>query len=164
MNVRALLLLVFVFLLSFTNAALAKCEGNELVIRFGVEDLSDENPRTRSIQLLQRLVNIEMQNKACVEVVADPKKFVDNTVVAELRNGAVQLAAPSFASLSGQYSSYSIFSLPFAFADQSAIDRFQRDPEVISNLSESLGAEVVLLGFWHGGFQQLSATILRGKS
>ena len=142
--------------LLIATPALARCDSGERIIRLGVSKQAETPARQRAIDSLRAAINLEMQGRACMRVVTDDSQFAGSLAITALQAGSVDMALPSFGELATFADEFKVFDLPFAFRDQSAVDRF------IALAGERLTAplrkfDVVPMGVWHSHFDQISA-------
>ncbi|KGF69015.1 C4-dicarboxylate ABC transporter [Hoeflea sp. BAL378] len=144
-------------LLISANAASAKCDDGEMVIKFSHVVAATGHPKGDAATRLAERVNDEMNGKACMEVFANSTLFDDDKVLEALLLGDVQLAAPSLSKFEAYTLKYRLFDLPFLFASLKAVDSFiQSDPgKSLLTVMEDVG--YTGLGYWSSGLKQFSA-------
>jgi C4-dicarboxylate-binding protein DctP len=136
--------------------AQARCDRGERVIRLGMSEQSDAPARQRAVANLRSAINLEMQGRACLQVVADDSLYSSSLSVTALQAGTIQLAVPSFTELGDFAPDFKVFDLPFAFRDLRAAQRFSI--LVGTRLNDQLQKfDVMPLAVWHGYFDQMSA-------
>ncbi|MDX1593371.1 MAG: TRAP transporter substrate-binding protein [Gammaproteobacteria bacterium] len=140
-----------------TGSAFAKCDPDEIVIKFSHVTNTDKHPKGIAASLLEKRVNEEMNGKACMEVFPNSSLYNDDQVLEAMLAGNVQLAAPSLSKFEKFTKKYRLFDLPFLFNDIDAVDSFQNsaDGEKLKGAMKRRG--LVGLAFWHNGMKQMSA-------
>ncbi len=148
--------LVLASMCLFTVHAQARCDDREQVIRLGLTPQTDTPARQSAITSLQSAINLELQGRACLQIISDNKLFASALSVTALQSGSVDMTLPSFSELAAVASDYQVFDLPFAFRDARAMQRFLVLAE--DRMSESLTRfDVTQVAIWHGHFHQISA-------
>ena len=143
---------------ALSNAAVAKCDPGEIVIKFSHVTNTSRHPKGIAATLLAKRVNSEMNGKACMKVYPNSSLYNDNKVLEALLQGDVQLAAPSLSKFEKFTKKFRIFDLPFLFKDMGAVDRFQNS-KAGQALKRSMTRRGLLgLQFWHNGLKQMSAS------
>lgn len=148
---------VIITLCVISNPLLAKCDKDEIVIKFSHVTNTDKHPKGIAASLLEKRVNEEMNGKACMQVYPNSTLYDDKKVLEAMLNGDVQLAAPSLSKFEKFTKKFRIFDLPFLFKDINAVDKFQnsKDGEKLKNSMKRRG--LIGLAFWHNGMKQMSA-------
>lgn len=143
-------------LLLATASAAAKCDSGETTIRFGAQVTNDFSQRQTALAQLKAAIAKDMQGKFCLQVLRDDTQFKGEKSLAALKDGRIELTAPAFSDLAKERVAYQVFALPFAFRNDSSVERFLASSRKIfdANLAQS---GFVGLGQWHGFFSQISA-------
>ena len=150
------LVCAFVLVLLFLAEAHARCDPRERVIRLGLSSQSETPARTRAVSSLRSAINLELQGRACLQVIVDDTLFSTSLSITAMQSGAIEMALPSYSDLAEFSPDYKIFDLPFAFRDYSAVQRFF--VLVGDRLHERLTRfGVIPLASWHSHFDQISA-------
>ena len=161
MNRLVQLSVVVILLASFLGTAgeaLARCDRGEQVIRLGLSEQANSPARERAVTSLRSAINLEMQGRACLEVIIDDSQFSAGLAVTALQAGSIELAAPSFSELGEFAPDFKLFDLPFAFRNQRAVQRFSvLVGNRLNGQFEKFG--VTPIGTWHGYFDQMSAKL-----
>lgn len=140
------------------SEALARCDRGERVIRMGISQQANSTARERAVSSLRSAINLEMQGRACLEVIVDDDQFSAGLAVTALQAGTIQLAVPSFTELGAFAPDFQIYDLPFAFRNQRAVQRFSiLVGDRLNRQIEKFGVSPI--GTWHGGFDQMSAKL-----
>ena len=108
----------------FAVEARARCDHGERVIRLGIAEQSESPARQRAVASLRSAINLEMQDRACLRVIANDSLYSSSLAVAALQAGSIELAVPSFTELGKFAPDFKVFDLPFAFRDLRAVQRF----------------------------------------
>ena len=136
----------------------ARCDSGERVIRLGIAESSASPARQRAIASLRSAINLEMQGRACLRVIADDSLYSSALAVTALQAGSIELAVSSFTELGTFAPDFQVFDLPFAFRDLRAVQRFSI--LVGTRLNAQLEKfDVVPVATWHGYFDQMSAKL-----
>ena len=145
-------------LVGLVDPAFAKCDSNELVIRFSHVNRPVGHPIGEAASLLEKRVNEEMNGRACMEVYSNSIIYTDDRVIDALLAGDIQMAAPSFGTVDKYTRQLRVFSMPFVFKNLEAVEDFQNSltGELMKN--SMIGKGVRGIGFWHNGMNQLSAS------
>lgn len=154
----ALVCAALVSFFGLASEAQARCDRGERVIRLGISDQANSTARERAVTSLRSAINLEMQGRACLEVIVDDTQFSAGLAVTALQAGTVELAAPSFTELGEFAPDFKVFDLPFAFRNQRVVQRFSvLVGDRLNGQFEKFG--VFPLGTWHGTFDQMSAKL-----
>lgn len=156
---------ILVLPLSILSAALlmasplswAKCDPGEIVIKFSHVTNTDKHPKGIAATLLEKRVNKEMNDKACMQVFPNSTLYDDKKVLEAMLNGDVQLAAPSLSKFEKFTKKFRIFDLPFLFEDIDAVDRFQNSAAGQKLMDSMVRRGLKGLAYWHNGMKQMSA-------
>ncbi len=146
------------FLLTFTAMVHAKCDSGEAVLRIGFADDAPGSPRQRFAKTFAEAAGTALQGKACVLNVASTNLYDEGKVLEAVRSGKIQLALPRFGTLAEVSPKLAVFSLPFAFRDVFALQRFVETPAYAGLLQPLSAAGVAPLGVLNQGFAQLAAS------
>ena len=155
-------LIVTSFLLAvawgMATEAHARCDRGERVIRLGISQQANSPARERAVTSLRSAINLEMQGRACMEVIIDDGQFTAGLAVAALQAGSIEMALPSYTELGEFAPDFQIFDLPFAFRNLRAVQRFSA---LVGNrlTSQFEKFDVSPIGTLHGGFDQMSAKL-----
>lgn len=149
---------VAAYALGQAGEAQARCDRGERVIRLGISEQANSPARERAVTSLRSAINLEMQGRACLEVIVDDSQFSAGLGVTALQAGTIELAVPSFTELGGFAPDFQVFDLPFAFRNQRAVQRFSALVGTrLSSQIEKFGVSPI--GTWHGSFDQMSAKL-----
>ncbi len=147
-----------IFSLVLGSTAWAKCDADEMQITIGSVTGSANPVRTAALAEIKRVVDEDMQGKACIQLLSDPQRFGERKILKALADQKVLMAMPELATLARQVPAYSIFQLPFAFKHFRAAEAFAADAQ-LDVLNTKLG-EIRLRGlsYLHRGFVQTVTT------
>ncbi len=135
----------------------AQCEKDEIVIKLGTPLLKEGSARNRAAKALRDAINKEMQTRACLQLLSIPALYRDELVMEAVVKGSVNLAVPSFTTLSDVEPTFRIFDVPFTFSDIFSLEAFQRGRGG-KTLSDALARQgLQSLGFLHNSTDQLSS-------
>ncbi len=149
--------LAIVFALGGSQAAWAKCDAGEIVIKFSHVAAAKGHPKGDAAALLAERVNEEMNGKACMQVFPNSQLYDDKKVLEAMIFGDVQLAAPSVSKLEKFTKKFRVFDLPFLFDDMAAVDKFQASPKGQELLRAMESKGFIGLGYLHNGMKHFSA-------
>ncbi len=143
--------------LGTASPSFARCDGGEIVIRMSHVNRGFNHPIGNAASELEKRVNTELDGKACMEVYGNSILYTDERVIIALVQNDIQLAVPSYNKLEKYTDAFRLFSLPFMFKNYAAVEDFQSSltGELLKNAL--IGKGIRGLGFWHGGFLQMSA-------
>ncbi|WP_372875471.1 TRAP transporter substrate-binding protein [Pseudomonas sp.] len=120
--------------------------------------VADTTPKGQGALLFKRLVEERLGGQVEVEVYPNSSLYGDANELQALRNGEVQLLAPSLAKFEKYTQQLQVFDLPFLFDDLSAVNRFQKRAKGRQLLRAMEDHDIVGLAYWHNGMKQLSAS------
>ena len=134
------------------------CTGGEKVIRFSHVTAEVGHPKGRTARALADRVNSELNGKLCMVIYPNAELYSDDDELWQaMRDGKIEMAAPSLAKMSGFSKSFQVFDLPFMFADMGKAIDFTYTPEAIAVL-DSLGESGFKgLAYWMNGMRQITA-------
>ena len=144
--------------LFFAVPAFAQCDTGEAILKLGFAEDAKDSPRRRFAKAFSESASAALQGKACVLNVVSGSLYDDDKAVGAIQSGVIQLALPPFEKLTVIAPKLIVFSLPFAFRDSFALQRFVETPAYAGLLQPLSGAGLAPLGVLHGGFQQLAAS------
>jgi len=151
--VLALIVVVF-----FAPPAWAQCDSGEAVLKLGFAEDAAESPRRRFAKSFADSVSAALQGKACVLNIISTTLYEDEKALAAVQSGAIQLAMPSLEKLTVASPRMIVFSLPFAFRDVLALERFAASSAYADILKPLASIGVVPLGLLHEGFAQTAGS------
>lgn len=120
--------------------------------------VAETTPKGQGALLFKRLVEERLGGQVKVEVYPNSSLYGDADELQALRNGEVQLLAPSLAKFEKYTKQLQIFDLPFLFDDLDAVNRFQKRAKGRQLLRAMEDHDIVGLAYWHNGMKQLSAS------
>lgn len=127
-----------------------------IVIKFS-HVVADDTPKGRGALLFKKLVEERLAGQVKVEVFPNSTLFGDADELQALKDGKVQMLAPSLSKFEGYTKQLEVFDLPFLFDDLEAVKRFQKrsmSRELLHSMSRS---GIYGLAYWNNGMKQLSA-------
>jgi C4-dicarboxylate-binding protein DctP len=147
---------VFAACLLAPSLAFGACDPGETKISFPHDAPAQGHPKGEAASFLAQMVNIELNGRLCMEVIADAPGYSDASAAAGLRDGSFQMAAPSMGTMADLSPRFLIFDLPFLFKDLDAVLAYQEDPMGQALLTETIDQGVRGLGYWADGMKELS--------
>ncbi|WP_137886806.1 TRAP transporter substrate-binding protein [Pseudomonas sp. 2FE] len=131
--------------------------GAPILIKFS-HVVADGTPKGQGALLFKKLAEERLPGQVRVEVYSNSSLYGDADELQALRNGEVQLLAPSLAKFEQYTRQLQVFDLPFLFDDLEAVNRFQKRAKGRQLLRSMEQQNIVGLAYWHNGMKQLSAT------
>ncbi|MHB9799330.1 DctP family TRAP transporter solute-binding subunit [Pseudomonas sp. MT3] len=128
-----------------------------IVIKFS-HVVADGTPKGRGALLFKKLVEERLAGEVKVEVFPNSTLFGDADELQALRDGKVQMLAPSLSKFEGYTRQLEVFDLPFLFDDLEAVKRFQKRSMSRELLHSMATSGIYGLAYWNNGMKQLSAT------
>lgn len=130
--------------------------GQGIVIKFSYS-VAENTPKGQAAVKFAKLVEEKTKHSVKVELFPNGILYNETDEIEALRNGNVQMIAPSFSNISEIDSSWMIFDLPFAFpSDEAVNEAIQGD--IGNRLIASLASkQMVGLSFWNNGFRQITS-------
>ncbi|BBH18669.1 C4-dicarboxylate-binding protein DctB [Paenibacillus baekrokdamisoli] len=128
----------------------------EIVIKFSYS-VAENTPKGLAAQLFADLVRKKTNNHVKVELFPNGILYNENDEINALQQGNVQMIAPSFSNISEVVPDWMVMDLPFAFANNDAVqEAFHGD--IGAQLFKELGAHnMVGMAFWGSGFKQITS-------
>ncbi|WP_447745773.1 TRAP transporter substrate-binding protein [Pseudomonas nicosulfuronedens] len=127
-----------------------------IVIKFS-HVVADDTPKGRGALLFKKLVEERLAGQVKVEVFANSTLFGDADELQALKDGKVQMLAPSLSKFEGYTKQLEVFDLPFLFDDLEAVKRFQKRDKSRELLHSMARSGIYGLAYWNNGMKQLSA-------
>ncbi|UCJ18226.1 DctP family TRAP transporter solute-binding subunit [Pseudomonas sp. MM211] len=127
-----------------------------IVIKFS-HVVADDTPKGRGALLFKQLVEERLGAQVKVEVYPNSTLFGDDDELQALRDGKVQLLAPSLSKFDAYTKQLQVFDLPFLFDDLEAVKRFQKREKSRELLRSMASYDIYGLAYWNNGMKQLSA-------
>jgi len=128
-----------------------------IVIKFS-HVVAENTPKGQGALKFKELAEKKLPGKVQVQVFPSSQLFGDAKELEALLLGDVQLIAPSLSKFDRYTKKLQVFDLPFLFADQEAVDRFQDGPDGQALLNSMTKQGIKGLGYWHNGMKQLSSS------
>lgn len=128
-----------------------------IVIKFS-HVVAEDTPKGRGALLFKQLVEQRLGDQVKVEVYPNSTLFGDDDELQALRDGKVQLLAPSLSKFDAYTKQLQVFDLPFLFDDLDAVKRFQKREKSRELLRSMASYDIYGLAYWNNGMKQLSAT------
>ncbi len=152
---KSLLSLTFSALLVAASPALA--EGTApIVIKFS-HVVAEDTPKGKGALLFKKLVEERLAGQVAVEVYPNSTLFGDGEEVNALREGKVQMLAPSLSKFEAYTKQLQVFDLPFLFDDLEAVKRFQKRDKSRELLHAMSDQGIYGLAYWNNGMKQLTS-------
>jgi C4-dicarboxylate-binding protein DctP len=130
--------------------------GQERVIKFSFV-VAENTPKGLAAQRFAELVKEYTKGRVKVELFPDGILYNEPDEVDALRRGNVQMIAPSFANISEIAPAWTVMDLPFAFANEDAVQE-AFDGAIGKRLFQELGKrDIVGMAFWKNGFKEMTS-------
>lgn len=136
--------------------AQSACADAPIVIKFS-HVVADDTPKGRGALLFKKLVEERLGDQVKVEVYPNSTLFGDADELQALRDGKVQMLAPSLSKFEVYTKQLDVFDLPFLFDDLEAVKRFQKRDKSRELLHSMAKSGIYGLAYWNNGMKQLSA-------
>ena len=133
------------------------CEPEERIVRLSHVVSVSGHPKGDAAATFAKRVNTAMDGRLCVVVFPNSMLYDDNEVMAALKNGQVEIAAPSLSKLDPVTQSYRVFDRPFTFDSLEALDRFASGTAGQELLTVMEKDGFVGLGYLLSGMKQFTA-------
>jgi C4-dicarboxylate-binding protein DctP len=127
-----------------------------IVIKFS-HVVAENTPKGQGALKFKELAEKRLPGKVQVQVFPSSQLFGDAKELEALLLGDVQFIAPSLSKFDRYTKKLQVFDLPFLFANQEAVDRFQDGPDGQALLASMTKQGIRGLGYWHNGMKQLSS-------
>jgi C4-dicarboxylate-binding protein DctP len=152
---KSLLSLTFTALL--VAASPAQAEGKApIVIKFS-HVVAEDTPKGKGALLFKKLVEERLAGQVTVEVYPNSTLFGDGDEINALREGKVQMLAPSLSKFEAYTKQLQVFDLPFLFDDLEAVKRFQKRDKSRELLHSMANQGIYGLAYWNNGMKQLTS-------
>ncbi|MEX2414539.1 MAG: DctP family TRAP transporter solute-binding subunit [Paenibacillaceae bacterium] len=130
--------------------------GEEIVIRFSFV-VAENTPKGLAAQRFAQLVKEKTGGRVKVELFPNSILYNDHDEVKALKNGDVQIIAPSFSVISEEVSDWMVMDIPFAFANLEAVEE-AFNGEIGAILFKKLeDKNMVGMAYWSNGFKQMTS-------
>ncbi|MEL6583202.1 MAG: TRAP transporter substrate-binding protein DctP [Pseudomonadota bacterium] len=139
--------------------AFANCDPGETKITFPHDAPATGHPKGEAAAFLAQMVNMELQGRLCMEVIADAPNYSDASVTEGLADGSFQMAAPAMGTMGELSPRFLIFDMPFLFKDLDVVLAYQESPAGLALLTEMADEGVRGLGYWTDGMKELSGPL-----
>ncbi|WP_417662779.1 TRAP transporter substrate-binding protein [Pseudomonas sp.] len=139
-----------------STSAFSAQQNGPIVIKFA-HVVADDTPKGQGALLFKKLVEERLEGKVAVEVYANSSLVGDADEMQALKDGKVQMLAPSLAKFGAYTKQLQIYDLPFLFDDLDAVNRFQKRAKGRQLLRSMEDKGIIGLAYWHNGMKQLSA-------
>jgi len=127
----------------------------QIVIKFAYV-VAENTPKGLAAEKFANLVDKDTHGQVKVELFPDGTLYNEFDEIPALEKGNIQMTAPSFSIVASQIPQWSIMDLPFAFANQQAVNA-ALDGDIGQQLLNTLPAKnMVGLALWTNGFRQLT--------
>jgi tripartite ATP-independent transporter DctP family solute receptor len=132
--------------------------GQEPVIKFSFS-VAENTPKGLAAREFARLVQKKTNDHIKVELFPNSTLYNDTDELEALQRGSIQMIAPSFSNISEIIPEWMVMDLPFAFANEAAVDE-AFNGEIGKLLFHTLEPKGIIgLGYWKNGFQQMTSNI-----
>ncbi|WP_415753554.1 DctP family TRAP transporter solute-binding subunit [Pseudomonas leptonychotis] len=152
---KSLLSLTFMALLFATSPVQAEGKA-PIVIKFS-HVVAEDTPKGKGALLFKKLVEERLAGQVVVEVYPNSTLFGDGDEINALREGKVQMLAPSLSKFEAYTKQLQVFDLPFLFDDLEAVKRFQKRDKSRELLHAMSSHGIYGLAYWNNGMKQLTA-------
>ncbi|WP_339516934.1 TRAP transporter substrate-binding protein [Pseudomonas sp. RL_15y_Pfl2_60] len=139
-----------------STPAISAQQNGPIVIKFS-HVVADDTPKGQGALLFKKLVEERLSGKVSVEVYPNSTLFGDADEMQALKDGKVQMLAPSLAKFGDYTKQLQVYDLPFLFDDLDAVNRFQKRAKGRQLLRSMEDKGITGLAYWHNGMKQLSA-------
>jgi len=131
---------------------------DRIVIKFS-HVVAENTPKGLAAAHFARLVKALSDDRVEIQVFPNGMLYSGDTEFAALQSGAIQMIAPSFSNMSVVDPAWLAMDLPFAFADQQAVNAALQG-ELGRRLLGTLNAHKVQgAAFWANGFKQMTSSV-----
>ncbi|MGM0884093.1 MAG: DctP family TRAP transporter solute-binding subunit [Bacillota bacterium] len=131
---------------------------DRIVIKFS-HIVAENTPKGLAAAHFARLVKELSNDRVEIQVFPNGMLYTGDTEFAALQSGAIQMIAPSFSNMSVVDPAWLAMDLPFAFADQQAVDAALHG-KLGQRLYGTLDAHKVIgAAFWANGFKQMTSSV-----
>ena len=131
---------------------------DRIVIKFS-HVVAENTPKGLAAAHFARLVKELSDDRVEIQVFPNGMLYSGDTEFAALQSGAIQMIAPSFSNMSVVDPAWLAMDLPFAFADQQAVNAALQG-ELGRRLLGTLNAHKVQgAAFWANGFKQMTSSV-----
>lgn len=129
-----------------------------IVIKFS-HVVAENTPKGLAATHFAKLVKEKTNDAVEIQIFPNGMLYTEDTEVAALKRGDIQMISPSFSNLSAVDPAWLVMDLPFAFADQQAVDK-----ALAGELGTFLAAamekyHIKSVAFWSNGFKQMTNSI-----
>ena len=146
-------LLVGLVAAGFTLAAAAQ---QPMILKFS-HVVAENTPKGQAAMKFKELAEKKLPGKVTVQVFPSSQLFGDAKELEAVLLGDVQFIAPSLSKFDRFTKKLQVYDLPFMFANQEALDKFQSGPEGKALLDVMKKQGLQGLGYWHNGMKQMSS-------
>ncbi|SFF40385.1 C4-dicarboxylate-binding protein DctP [Paenibacillus algorifonticola] len=129
-----------------------------IVIKFS-HVVAENTPKGLAATHFAKLVKEKTDDAVEIQVFPNGMLYTEDTEVAALKRGDIQMIAPAYSNLSVIDPAWLIMDLPFAFADQQAVDS-ALDSKLGQLLFASMEQHHIKgVAFWSNGFKQMTDSV-----
>ncbi|MCL4441655.1 MAG: DctP family TRAP transporter solute-binding subunit [Firmicutes bacterium] len=163
----AFILVILVILVSGCGEKVADKEqvnpGEKIVIKFS-HVVAEDTPKGLAAKKFAQMVEKRTGGMVEVQVFHNSSLYTDGEEMQALKNGAVQIIAPSTSKLGDLFPRWQLFDMPYVFQDTYDIHAAMR-----GNIGKTLYSDlekggIYPLAFWDNGFKQITNRIKPMKS
>lgn len=161
-GIRHLILITVLIALFLPGGCVNRIEDNEqvrpgekIVLKFS-HVVAEDTPKGLAAKRFAELVAQRTGGRVEVQVFPNSTLYADGEEMTALRNGSVQLIAPSTSKLGDLFPRWQIFDVPYAFKDINDIHAAMQG-EIGSQLYKDMEkGGIYPLAFWDNGFKQIT--------
>ncbi|MCR8643541.1 DctP family TRAP transporter solute-binding subunit [Paenibacillus sp. N1-5-1-14] len=130
---------------------------DQITIKFS-HVVAENTPKGLAASYFSKLVTEMSNDRIEIQVYPNGMLYTENTEVAALRRGDIQMMAPSFSTMSAINKSWLAMDLPFAFDNQDEVEQ-ALNGELGKKLFQTLDPYGLKgVAFWFNGFKQLTSS------
>ncbi|WP_442602327.1 DctP family TRAP transporter solute-binding subunit [Paenibacillus sp. KN14-4R] len=130
---------------------------DQITIKFS-HVVAENTPKGLAADYFSKLVKEMSHDRVEIQVYPNGMLYTENTEVAALRRGDIQMMAPSFSTMSAINPAWLAMDLPFAFENQDEVEQTLNGAlgEKLFDTLKPFGLKGV--AFWFNGFKQLTSS------
>ncbi|UOF92525.1 DctP family TRAP transporter solute-binding subunit [Fodinisporobacter ferrooxydans] len=129
--------------------------GKEIVIKFSYV-VAENTPKGLAAKMFAHLVNQKTKGRVKVELFPDGSLYNEFDEIDALKQGNVQMIAPSFSIISNQIPEWMVMDLPFAFPNDQAVQAAFHGAIGQELLQTLQSKNMIGMAFWGNGFRQIT--------
>ncbi|KGR87624.1 C4-dicarboxylate ABC transporter [Ureibacillus massiliensis 4400831 = CIP 108448 = CCUG 49529] len=130
---------------------------NQVIIKFS-HVVAENTPKGMAAEKFADLVNEKSNGRIIVQVYPNGMLYSDDKELQALKEGEIQMIAPSFSKMTDYLPNWQVLDLPFLVEDEEQLEKV-----LTGNLSKQLLSELDSLNikgltFWSNGFKQIATS------